>query len=279
MNRKRKQLRILVFGAHPDDCDIKAGGIALQYSALGHRVKFVSVTNGDTGHFEIGGIELARRRYAEAQAAGRVAGIEYSVLDIHNGELEPSVANRKMIIRIIREFQPDLVLTHRPNDYHPDHRYTGVLVQDAAYMVTVPFITPDVPPIPLKENPVFLYYADDFHKPNPFKPDIVVATDSVMDKKLAALAVMESQFLEGGANGHEGLIPKTPTDRARREKEVRQEFERTDQGVANRFRAQLKEWYGEAKATQVKYAEAFEICEYGRQPDKAELRKLFPFFE
>ena len=85
-------------GAHPDDCDSKAGGVAAKYAAAGHQVRFVSVTNGDAGHHEIGGVELARRRRAEAEAAGAVAGIEYHVLDIHDGELVPRLENRKLII-------------------------------------------------------------------------------------------------------------------------------------------------------------------------------------
>src|SRR6266849_2028392 len=134
-----RALNILVFGAHPDDPDFSAGGVAALYARQGHRVKFVSLTNGDAGHHEIGGVALARRRYAETPAVARVLGlVEYKVLDHHDGELEPTLANRREVIRIIREFEPDLVLSPRPNDYHPDHRYTAILVQDAAYMVTVP---------------------------------------------------------------------------------------------------------------------------------------------
>ena len=272
------KLRIICFGAHPDDCEWAAGGTGALWAAAGHHVKFVSVTNGDIGHWREAGGPLALRRTREVAQADAMLGVTSEVLDIHDGELEPTLEHRRTITRLIREWRANLVLAHRPNDYHPDHRYTGVLVQDAAYMVTVPFITPDVPPIPLQENPAFMYYADDFQKPNPFRPDIVIATDSVIEKKLAALAIMESQFLEGGANGHAGLIPKTPADNARRAKEVREAFEKTDLTVANRFRAQLKEWYGGEKGAQAKYAEAFELCEYGRQPDRAELKKLFPFF-
>ena len=133
-----EQNRLLVFGAHPDDCDIKAGGLAALYAQKGHRVKFVSVTNGDAGHHQMGGEPLAKRRNAEAQAAAKVLGIEYELLDNHDGHLEPTLENRFKVIQQIRQFRPDLVMTHRPNDYHPDHRYTSVLVQDAAYMVTVP---------------------------------------------------------------------------------------------------------------------------------------------
>ena len=143
----KQHIRVLVFGAHPDDCDIKAGGIAALYTQLGHSVKFVSVTNGDAGHHEMGGGTLAQRRNAEAQAAAEIIGIEYELLDNHDGELIPSLENRFQVIRTIREFKPDLIMTHRPNDYHPDHRYTSMLVQDAAYMVTVPNISALTPPL------------------------------------------------------------------------------------------------------------------------------------
>src|SRR5512142_2317493 len=167
------KLRVIAFGAHPDDCDIRFGGTAAKFAALGHRVKFVAVTNGDAGHQSEGGGALARRRRAEAQEAGRRLGIaEYEVLDNHDGELEPTLAVRQQVIRRIRRWNVDVVIAPRPNDYHPDHRYTGVLVQDSAYMVVVPNIVPDVPP--LRRNPVFLYQQDNFQRPNPFRPDIAV---------------------------------------------------------------------------------------------------------
>jgi LmbE family N-acetylglucosaminyl deacetylase len=180
-----------------------------------------------------------------------------------------------MITRLIREWKADLVLSHRPNDYHPDHRYTGVLVQDAAYMVTVPFFCPDVPH--LTKNPVFFYYADRFEKPNPFDPDVVVNIDTVMDKKLDALGVMVSQFAEGGANGSQALFPAEPEKQKARHQQVRDNFARRYQGVAEKFRAKLADWTSEP--AKVKHAEAFEICEYGNQPDAAQLKKLFPFSE
>ncbi|MSS71136.1 MAG: PIG-L family deacetylase [Candidatus Latescibacteria bacterium] len=273
MNRKR--LRILVFGAHPDDCDIKAGGIALQYSALGHCVKFVSVTNGDTGHFEIGGIELARRRYGEAQASAKVAGITYDVLDIHNGELEPSVANRKMIIRIIREFKPDLVLTHRPNDYHPDHRYTSLLVQDAAYIVTVPNMVPLTPH--LQYNPVICYLSDHFQKPTPFAPDVVVGIDAVVERKMDMLHCHTSQMYEWLPYNSNHLKEVPKGERARRAwlgKLRKPAFEQ----VAEQYRDRLVELYGEKQGKKVRYAEAFEACEYGGRLTKENMKGLFPFF-
>ena len=268
-------LRIICFGAHPDDCELKAGGVGAMWAANGHKVKFVSVTNGDIGHWRESGPALARRRKAEVEAADKSLGVETEILDIHDGELEPSLANRKTVTRLIREWKADIVMSHRPNDYHPDHRYTGVLVQDAAFMVAVPKFIPEV--VPLKRNPVFLYYSDRFQKPNPFKADIVVGIDSVAAKKVAALERMESQFYEGGANGGPELVPDDPTEQAKRKTVVRAQFQARDRQVAKQFRDKLKELYGDA-ADKIEFAEAFEVCEYGRQPDAAELRRLFPFF-
>jgi LmbE family N-acetylglucosaminyl deacetylase len=270
------KLRIICFGAHPDDCEIQAGGVAAMWAAQGHHVKFVSVTNGDIGHWREAGGPLARRRTAEVAQAEKILGAASQVLDIHDGELLPTLENRRTITRLIREWKADIVVGHRPNDYHPDHRYTGVLVQDAAFMVTVPFFCPDVPY--LKENPVFLFYPDGFKKPNPFQPDIAVAIDSVIEKKLDALDAIESQFYEGGASGSAELLPSDPAKQQERRRQVRAGHARRSQTIAQRYRDKLAEWYGKEKADQVKHAEAFEICEYGRRPDKAELEKLFPFF-
>ncbi len=271
------QLRIICFGAHPDDCEIQAGGVGAMWAAKGHRVKLVSVTNGDIGHWREAGGPLARRRKAEAEQADKILGVTCEVLDIHDGELLPTLENRRLITRLIREWKADIVLSPRPNDYHPDHRYTGVLVQDAAYMVTVPFFCPDVPC--LKNNPVFLYYPDSFRKPNPFQPDVAVSIDAVIQKKLDALDALESQFYEGGANGSADLVPSEPAKQQERHRQVRAHFEKRFEDQAGRFRSTLTEFYGAEKAKSVRYAEAFEVCEYGHQPTRAELKRLFPFFD
>jgi len=271
------KLRIICFGAHPDDCEIQAGGTAAMWAAKGHHVLFVSVSNGDIGHWREAGGPLARRRKAEVEAAHKLLGIKGEILDIHDGEVLPTIENRRMLTRLIREWKADIVISHRPNDYHPDHRYTGVLVQDAAYMVTVPFFCPDVPH--LTKNPVFFYSGDRFQKPNPFNPDVVVAIDSVMEKKLDALAIMESQFYEGGANGYPELMPGTREGQKKRKQEVRDGFARRNAGIADRSRAKLKDLYPNGQGESAKYAEAFELCEYGAQPGKAELKRLFPFFD
>jgi LmbE family N-acetylglucosaminyl deacetylase len=273
------KLRIIVFGAHPDDAEFKAGGAAAKWAKLGHHVKLVSVTNGDIGHWQMAGGPLAQRRTAESAAAGKVLGVTSQVLDIHDGELEPTLENRRLITRLIREWQADIVIAHRPWDYHPDHRYVGVLVQDAAFMVTVPFICPDTPV--LKRNPVFLYSSDRFQKPYPFRADIAVSLDDVIDQKLQAIHELESQVYEGGASGSDEFVAKVPpaSDVAGRKAWLRARWEERQGSEANRYRDALIQWYGPDRGKAVKYAEAFEICEYGRQPSREEIRQLFPFFD
>ena len=267
-------LKIIVFGAHPDDCDIKAGGIAIKYAHLGHAVNFVSVTNGDAGHHEIGGVELARRRRAEAQAAGAVAGIEYHVLDNHDGELEPTLENRKKIIRLIRSYTPNLILTHRPNDYHPDHRYTSILVQDSAYMVTVPNICTDTPA--MAHNPVIAYLSDNFQKPQPFTPDVVIDIDDVIEKKLDMLHCHTSQMYEWLPfnAGRLNEVPQSHQDRRQWLQHRLQAF----RNIADRYRGLLIQLYGEERGNNVQYAEAFEGCEYGTALTPDNVPKLFPIF-
>jgi LmbE family N-acetylglucosaminyl deacetylase len=266
-----KRIRVIAFGGHPDDCDIRMGGTAAKLAAMGHLVKFVAVTNGDAGHQSQGGGALAKRRRAESQEAGRRLGIaEYEVLDNHDGELLPSLHVREQIIRRIRQWNADVVLGPRPNDYHPDHRYTGILVQDAAYMVVVPNVAPDTPP--LEKNPVFLYFQDHFQRPNPFRPDIAVAIDDVFDKKIAALDAHVSQFYEW-LPWVDRRLHEVPTDPAERRKWLARQW---GGRITPEVRKALEKWYGPERGAKVQYAEAFEICEYGRQPTEQEIRQLFP---
>jgi LmbE family N-acetylglucosaminyl deacetylase len=223
------------------------------------------------------GPPLAKRRLAEVRAADKILGVETEVLPIHDGELEPTLENRRTITRLIRNWKADIVIAHRPWDYHPDHRYVGVLVQDAAFMVTVPFFCEDVPP--LERNPVFLYSSDRFQKPNPFRPDVVVAIDDVIDLKLDALHELESQLYEGGASGNESLLKTVPpaSDVAGRKAWTRRNgWGRRNAALADQYRGQLLNWYGPEQGQSVQFAEAFEICEYGRPPAIDELKTLFP---
>jgi len=274
------KLRIIVFGAHPDDAEYKTAGVAVKWARLGHHVKLVSVTNGDIGHWKEAGGPLAQRRAAEAAACAKKLGVTSQVLDIHDGELLPSLENRKLITRVIREWKADIVIAHRPWDYHPDHRYVGVLLQDAAFMVTVPFIVPDVPY--LKKNPVFLYSSDGFQKPYPFTPDIAVSVDDSFDQKLDGIHELTSQAYEGGASGSAEYVAKDvpPADNeVARRAWLKRRWGARQSSEAEKYRDLLVKLYGEEKGKAVKYAETFEVCEYGRRPSAAEIKQLFPFYD
>ncbi|HZS89425.1 MAG TPA: PIG-L family deacetylase [Chloroflexota bacterium] len=268
------QVTILAIGAHPDDCDFGAAGMAALWIRSGYRVHFVAMTNGDAGHQEMSGAALARRRLAEAQAAGAVLGVTYTVLDNHDGELEPTLANRRTVIRLIREIRPDLVLTHRLNDYHPDHRYTALLVQDAAYMVTVPGVVAHTPH--LARNPIFGYMHDIFQRPYPLTPDVVVDIDAVVDLKLQMLHQHTSQMYEWlPYNG--GYLDQVPPDEGTRLAWLGEHYLPRFARVADRFRGLLEATYGPERGRQVRYAEAIEISEYGAPLTGETRRRLFPF--
>jgi LmbE family N-acetylglucosaminyl deacetylase len=265
------KLRIIAIGAHPDDCDIKFGGTAAKLAKAGHAVKFLSLTNGDAGHQTLGGAALAKRRYLETQESARRLGIaEYQVLDNHDGELMPTLEVRRQIIRAIREWKADIVVAPRPNDYHPDHRYAGILVQDAAYMVVVPNIVSDTPA--LRRNPIFLYYQDTFQKPAPFRPDVAVPVDDVWDIKINGLDAHVSQFYEW-LPYVDNRLEQIPSDPAARKKLL---YTMRIQPVTDAVRKTLVEELGEAAAAKVQFVESFELCEYGRRPSMEELRAMFP---
>jgi LmbE family N-acetylglucosaminyl deacetylase len=267
------KIRVIAFGAHPDDCDIRAAGTAALYSKLGHAVKFVAVTNGNVGHQSLDKVALAKRRLGEAKESARRLGIEYEVLNNNDGELLPTLEVRKQIIRQIRDWNADVVLAPRPNDYHPDHRYTGVLVQDAAYMVVVPNLVPESKA--LRKNPVFLYYEDGFQRPNPFRPDVAVMLDEVVDKKIEALDSHISQFYEW-LPWVAGILEEVPKDETARKAWLKKQRTREPNPAV---RASLVKWYGSGKGNAAQYYEAFEVCEYGAQPNEARLRQLFPMLK
>lgn len=274
-NTEADTLRIIAFGAHPDDAELKASGVAALWAAHGHAVKFVAMTNGDIGHFQMAGGPLAQRREAEVEECARLLGIETEVLDIHDGELMPTLENRKTVARLIREWQADIVLCHRPYDYHPDHRYTGQLVQDAAVVVVAPFFVPDTPPT--KKNPVFLFYSDGFEKPYPFEPTVVVGIDEVVNQKWDCVSAMPSQF--GDEHSWQASTrPDVPNDGAERKAFLLDLVKQRNEAVADRYRNRLIALYGQEKGSQIQYAEAFELCQYGSQPSVDILKTLFPTF-
>jgi LmbE family N-acetylglucosaminyl deacetylase len=267
---KSEPIRVIMIGAHPDDCDNDGGGTAILLASMGCAVKFVAVTNGDAGHQTIGGGALAKIRLAEAKEAGKRFGVEYDVLDNHDGELVPSLDVRLQIIRKIREWNADVVIAPRPNDYHPDHRYTGVLVQDAAYMVAVPNVAAGTPP--LRKNPVFLYFQDHFQRPNPFRPDVVVDITPIFEKKVHAMSAHESQYFDWlpWIGGYASEVPK---DKSQWEGWLAKRYVQT---ITPEVLKSLEKWYGSNRASKVKNYESFEVCEYGKQPNEDDLRRLFP---
>jgi LmbE family N-acetylglucosaminyl deacetylase len=247
--------------------------VASLWAAQGHKVKLVAMTNGDVGHFAPAGGPLAKRRKAEVAECARIFGTEVDVLDIHDGELVPSLENRKTVARLIRDWQADIVLGHRPYDYHPDHRYTGVLMDDSAVLVVAPFFVPDTPPTP--RNPVFMYYSDNFQDPKPFTPTIVVGIDAVAEKKWQCITAMPSQF--GDKDSWQArTLPNVPQGDREREAYLLDIVKKRGMTVADQYRERLVALHGAERAAKIKYAEAFQLGQYGRQAPLDELKAMFP---
>ncbi len=272
-NKQDNKLHVIIIGAHPDDAD-KAGGTAYKWAQLGYDVLLVSVTNGDAGHQTIKARELAKIRREEARKAGEVIGVRYITLDNHDGQLMPTYKNRLQIIKIIREQKADIVLFPRPYDYHPDHRYTGVLVLDAAYMVTVPTILPEVPF--LKKNPVFLFLSDDFIHPEPFKPDVCIDIDDVIEKKMDMYHQHKSQMYEW-LPFNQGILDQVPVSDA--DRRIWLGKTRKQESDASPYRDKLIELYGQERGSKINYCEAFQDSGYGTRLTKENIYYYFPFLK
>lgn len=277
-----KQIRAMMIGAHPDDCDFRCGGLALKYARAGHKVKFLAMVNGSGGHHELSPTEIRDRRRGESLAVAEFAGIEYDVWqDSEDCELYADLETRARLVREIRKFNPDIIFCSRPNDYHADHRNASLLVQDASYLLIVPHYCPDVPA--MEKTPTILYFYDHFQNP-PFKADIAVSIDDVIDDKFKILALHESQVFEwlpytkGTLDQvptdpaerlewlHEPRIPRdgTPIDEAFLAKNLigaQSEYREAKPAVAHRDK--LIERYGEEKGKATLFAEVFGVSEYG----------------
>ena len=273
-NTSRQNPRILVLGAHPDDADIKVGGTSALWRDAGFAVKLVSLTDGGAGHQSLRRPGLVERRRAEAKAAGAVIGASYDVLDLPDGELLPTLEARFAVIRLIRSFQPDLIVTHRPTDYHPDHRYTAQLVGDAAYMVTVPAVCPDTPH--LERNPVILHVSDTFKKPCTFQADVVVDIGPTVERMIDMLHRHASQFYEW-LPYNAAYLEQVPVEDAARRAWLGERIRQRIGPLANRYREALLRTYGEERGRRVEFVEAFEVSEYGSPLDAASRARLFPF--
>jgi len=268
------KLRIIVIGAHPDDPEA-VGATMMKFVEAGHKVRMVSMTNGNAGHFEMGGGPLAQRRYQETRCSSASTGCDYLVVDNDDGKLMPTLENRNKVIKLIREFEADIVISHRPNDYHPDHRNTGLLVRDAAYMVTVPNICPMVPH--LRRNPLFMYMYDRFTVPNPFEPEIVVDISDLMDRKLDIWDCHESQMYEW-IPYNMNVLEQVPEGKAERKAWLKKAWTPFMAGPVATYRDKLVELYGEERAAEVTAIEAFQVSEYGSNPGMEKLKEMFPFF-
>ncbi len=266
-------LRLLILGAHPDDAEFHAGGLATIYRRHGHVVRIVSVTNGEAGHHELSGPPLTARRRAEAAAAAAVIGAESEVWDNRDGRLEPTLELRWQIVRAIRTFRPNLVLTHRPNDYHPDHRAVGQAVQDASYLVTVPAIVPEAPI--LRRDPVVAYMPDRFTKPTPLEGHVVVDVGPYVEQIVDMLACHVSQVFEW-LPFNQGISEAVPAEAAARRAWLRKWRLDLLRPQADRYRRELIARYGAERGAAIEYAEAFEISEYAAPLDEDARRRLFP---
>ncbi|MFV1966952.1 MAG: PIG-L deacetylase family protein [Pirellulaceae bacterium] len=267
-------LRLLVLGAHPDDAEVHAGGLVSFYRTAGHTVKIVSVTNGAAGHQTHTASALATVRRAEADAVQRLVGVEYDIWGFPDGELQPTLDVRHHIIREIRIFRPDLVLTHRTCDYHPDHRAVGQAVQDATYSVTVPLILPEVPA--LRRDPVVAYMIDLFKRPYPFQADVIYDVAPQLDSMIDLLDCHVSQVYEW-LPYNMGIPGRVPRDAEERKGALRGWFSDRLRQVADQFREELIRTYGERWGKMVEFAEAYEISEYAAPLDETTRSRLFPF--
>jgi LmbE family N-acetylglucosaminyl deacetylase len=267
-----EKLSVLFVGAHPDDADIQFGGTAIKYLEAGHTVNYLSMTNGDAGHHLESGAPLARRRYRETQAVAEFLGIHYYVFDNHDAELQPTLENRRKLIQLIREVKANLIITHRPNDYHADHRNTSLLVQDAAYLICVPNVVPFTPR--LESNPVIVYHQDHFRKPYPFIPEIVVDITDAFDRKMEALAFHESQVYEW-LPFIEGYTQDVPQGKSERLAWLKAKW--GNPANVNQWIPELQPKFAAEGINHVTHIEAFERCEYGGRLTQENVKQFFPF--
>ena len=268
-------LKIMIIGAHQDDAE-ECAGIAAKFARAGHRVRFLSATNGQSGHQDWPGAKTVRIRMAEMQRAAAVLGIEaYECLDINDGYLTAEIHNRERMMRAIREFAPDVIITHRPWDYHPDHKNTGILVQDCAYLLRVPNFLPTVHVV--GRLPLIFYMHDDFQKPCAFQADLAIDIDDAAELKIMAFAQHESQMFDWLPWTRGEDLNDLPKDAEGRLDYLRQRYLKGCAAQARECRALLADRYGAERAENVEFCESLEACEYGASHEGVDYRRLFPF--
>ena len=267
-------LKLLILGAHPDDAEYHSGGLAAIYRSLGHTVKMVSVTDGGAGHHELKPEQLIPLRREEARHSGEVIGAQYVTWDYPDGSLQATLEVREQIIREIRTFSPDLVLTHRPCDYHPDHRAVGQAVQDASYMVTVPLVCPDVPA--LRSDPLVMYMPDRFTRPNRLRGDVVVDVGDQVETIVRMMCCHRSQFFEWLAYNH-AYEDELPRSDAGKFSFLLNWYRNHLRPMADLYRDEILACYGEQSGREIEFVEVYEASEYAASLDEAARKRLFPF--
>lgn len=281
-------MKILAIGAHQDDNEFRVGGMAAKWVKAGHEVRFLSLCNGSGGHHIMSPKQTSKRRRGESMRVAEYLGITYDIWDIDDCTIMPDLATRERLIRYIREFSPDLIIAHRPNDYHADHRAAGQLVQDASYILTVPHTCPDTPA--MRRMPVIMYSEDSFKNPD-FVGTYVFDIDDEIETKLHIAHLNESQVYEWLPYTWEEKVPEGEAERLAWLRGMEITKDTTDEEVmaatrgwavrfaktAARFRGELIERYGAERGSRVRYAEAFELCEYGEMPTPELERELLSF--
>ena len=281
-------MKVLLIGAHQGDMELRCADMVHKYLKLGHEVRFLCVSDGSAGHHILPPKKLKKVRAMEAQKVAKRLGIRYDIWDIADGHIMPDLKTRERVIRYIREYNPDLIFTHRANDYHPDHRAVAQLVQDASYMLIVPNICPDAPS--MRFMPVIMFYENPFKIPE-FVADVVVDIDDEIELKLECADYHRSQMYEWlpYTYGEEG--PKTREEELEWLRGINITQDTTDEEinamtrgyavafakVAARFRKELIEKYGEERGKKVRYAEALMLSEYGTPLTEETKKTLFPF--
>lgn len=193
-------MRVLAIGAHPDDIEITCSGTLAKCIKRGDTVIVCHVSSGSLGHVVIQPDELRLIRANEAKKAGSLAGVE-EVLCAGFDDLEifDTKEARDKIVDIIKYANPDLIITHDPNDYMPDHTTVAKLVFDASFTATLPNYKSKYKQ-PAKMVPI--YYMDTLAGIN-FNPTDYVDITEEIDLKLQMLNCHESQVV--WMRDHDGI--------------------------------------------------------------------------
>ena len=182
--------RVLAVGAHPDDLEILCGGTLAKFAAQGVQVEMAIATDGSAGHMVIPPGELAAIRHQEALNAAAVIGAELHWLGYIDELLFEDIPTRLRFVDLVREARPDLILTHDPDDYHPDHRVVSRLVFDASFISGLPNVKTSLPAHPGVQP---LYYFDVLTGVN-FTPSEFVDITETQAIKRQMLECHESQL-------------------------------------------------------------------------------------